>query len=305
MTSFRKKRRPSEVFNMNFSFEMASSRRSCDRTPQISPRTSISSVFAPPSPSIEDSFKRQRIDSSGYELSLTFPFSRPALVARARGRGLGSPATLRRDSASQDPTTSFVRRNVIPTEAHPGQLVDFASPGYDIRFSPPSPLSEYKLRMGTKEYHDYLATSLRRKSFPSGEETTQQQRNEMKMLVRLDKLETEAKEFAANKPSATGRKRACTLERRDRTRRKSAARSTSSGSNASSTTITPATMSSSSTATVGPGTLKRSTSDPSTEKFLGHVRASVEARKLAAANWRNYPVFADEVEKGFLSDAPL
>jgi hypothetical protein len=57
-----------------------------------------------------------------------------------------------------------------------------------------------------------------------------------------------------------------------------------------------------------PCELRRTPSDPSTEAFLTHVRASLEARKRenkTGERWRSYPVFADEVEKGFLDDAPL
>jgi hypothetical protein len=58
----RKKRRPSEIFNMSFSFSTPSRRRPCDRTPNVSPRTSMSSGSSSPSSTSE---KRQRVDSSG------------------------------------------------------------------------------------------------------------------------------------------------------------------------------------------------------------------------------------------------
>jgi len=88
----RRKRRPSEIFNMSFSFATPSRRRPSDRTPQISPRSSISSECAP----TITSEKRQRVDSSG------------------------TNTTLAEDLAS----FPFIHTS---TDAHPGLPVDFSS----------------------------------------------------------------------------------------------------------------------------------------------------------------------------------
>ncbi|CAO2656398.1 Nn.00g052010.m01.CDS01 [Neocucurbitaria sp. VM-36] len=331
----RKKRRPSKIFNVNFSFSAASRRRSCDRTPEISPRTSVSSISVTPTPSIEEPFKRPRIDSSSAETALSVPFGKPTLVTSPKSHELRSlpmtpppppPPPPPRHSVFQVPITtpttktSPPRPTLITTEAppHPGRLVTFTSPSCSS--------SEYKLRIGgTQAYHEYLSTSLRRKSFPSNDGAANRLvKREMQMLARLDRLDVEAREYCASIVSGAGgrggasgadgasgsggaRKRACTLERRDRTRRKSASRSSvgSCSTPVSTTATTPS--STMSTISCSTGKLRRSTSDPCTDAFLAHVRKSVEARKEAASHrggW-TYPVFADEIEKGFLDDAPL
>jgi hypothetical protein len=53
--------------------------------------------------------------------------------------------------------------------------------------------------------------------------------------------------------------------------------------------------------------LKHSSTDPSTAAFLTHIHASLSAREKSKTvhHWQTYPVFVDEADKGFLSDAPL
>lgn len=300
----RKKRRPSEIFNMSFSFNTASQRQPCDHTPQISPRSSMSKAQVTPTVSDEESFKRQRIDSTGSDMTLGFPFGKPTSPKSQRGRDLGSPAMRPRDSSTH--FTPPCSRNNTYTEAHPGELVDFASPCIPPGDS--SFVTEYDLCLYSDAYHDYLATSTRRKSFPTGEWAARRIRDEVQMLARLENLDTEAEEFAPSKiqTASLGRKRACTLERKERTSRKAAPRSCASS--------TAASLSSSSMTdrsfVHGASPLRRSTSDPSTDAFLKHVRASLEARrerqaKIREGAWRDYPVFADESERGFLDDRPL
>ncbi|KAH7401421.1 hypothetical protein BKA66DRAFT_405625, partial [Pyrenochaeta sp. MPI-SDFR-AT-0127] len=246
----RKKRRPGEMFNVNFSFKAASQRRLSDHTPPISPRSSFSSGSNSSSTSIEESLKKQRIDSTSSDAVTGFPFGMPTPEVSSRG-----------------PTTYPSSGLGTAAEAHPGQLVDFASLRHDVHVPVPSPSSEFQLRMGTEEYHDYLSASSRRKSFPTGERATRRVRKEHKILAKLVKADKEA--------------------------------------NRASPTTTTTNSTSTSMSTRGSGGLRRTISDPCAEAFLAHIRASLEARKSAAARWQDYPVFTDELEKGFLDDEPL
>ncbi|EOA89674.1 uncharacterized protein SETTUDRAFT_183049 [Exserohilum turcica Et28A] len=236
----KKRRRPSDLFNINFGFGFSSRRRqSSDDSPHVSPRTSISSPSASPRADLMESFKRQRIDSTGSDMHQ-------------------------------------------PEDPHPGQLVDFSlSPASLALHAPPTPApvpapptmlplpelsTDFNTRPTTDAYDDYLAatttTTHRRNSFPA---------------VDWDNAAATTKELLEIDPKDT-------------------------------TTIT--------TTTVAPlpaqpleaskCELRRTTSDPSTERFLTHIRASLEARRSKSGRtWQTYPVFADEVEKGFLDDAPL
>jgi hypothetical protein len=113
------------------------------------------------------------------------------------------------------------------------------------------------------------------------------------MLHKLEKLETKIEDpFKRFRESA--RKRICTVDRKAKL-----------SATTSPNTIAPTP---SMDAPSVPCELRRTPSDPSTEAFLIHVRASLEARKRenkTGERWRSGPVFADEVEKGFLDDAPL
>lgn len=304
VANVRKKRHPSEIFNKNFSFSAASRRPQADHIPPISPRSSFSSGSNSTDCSIEDSFKRQRIDSSSSDSSMGFPFGRPTAETSSRGRDLGSLAMSSRDSPilSRATTAPFPRPSVA-AEVHPGQLVDFSSPEYDVDLPVPSPLSEYKLWMGSEAYHDYLATTRRRKSFPIGDRATRRVRDESKMLARLDKFHAEDNSAMAGN-DATESERGYMLERKVHTDCASSM-ICSSCSSATSPTGSSTRTTSTSVSTQASGGLRRTASDPSTEAFLAHIRASLEARKLAAAKWQDYPVFADEIEKGFLDDEPL
>jgi hypothetical protein len=116
------------------------------------------------------------------------------------------------------------------------------------------------------------------------------------MLHKLETLETKAEDpFKRFRESA--RKRICTVERKAK-----------SAATTSPDTIAPVPSKDVSSPLNVPCELRRTPSDPSTEAFLIHVRASLEARKRenkTGERWRSYPVFADEVEKGFIDDAPL
>jgi hypothetical protein len=132
--------------------------------------------------------------------------------------------------------------------------------------------------MPSEAYHDYLATTERRKSFPNSERATHRVRQEFNMLDRLEALD-----------EPNSRKRVCpTLERIP---------------SSTAPSLSPTTPTSSLHVVSAP--LRRTVSDPSTEAFLSHVRASLEARRSKAEKWTSYPVFADEQENGFLDDRPL
>jgi hypothetical protein len=272
----KRRRRASQIFNMNFSFSFASRRKSSERSPEVSPRTSISSESGSPRSGMEESSKRQRIDSRATDTE--------SLSVSEKKRTLSTSDT-RCDSTG---------------EVHPGQLVDFTStpvPMAPEPILPPAsthstPASEFELRLSSDAYHDYLATTQRRRSFPAGEWAARRVREEFHMLNKLEKLDADIEDpFKKFRESA---KRQCTMER----------------------TVEPCTRDSTNVikptpiteASKGPCKLHRTPSDPSTEAFLTHVRASLEARRVGnktGERWRSYPVFADEVEKGFLDDAPL
>ncbi|KAF1946409.1 hypothetical protein EJ02DRAFT_418521 [Clathrospora elynae] len=315
----KKKCRPSVVFNMNFSFNIARRRGSSDHSPQVSPRTSISSASIPLPQLTEESFKRQRVDSTGADVAVPIPFRKPALVTSTRGLPVPIPPL----SLSPSPPST-------PCDPHPGQLVDFSHP----QFSSPAsevihardvqhgPWSEYNLRLSNEAYHDYLATSHRRKSFPVGEWAARRVREEFALMAKLEKLDTDAQNFRA------GRKRVYTVDRQERTWRddgppyaeeededkededKEDEDKDKEEEEEEEQGMSPATPKS----VMGMGMemglggvvpLRRSTSDPSTEAFLTHVRASLEKRASKSVQWADYSVFADEIEKGFLDDAPL
>lgn len=283
----RRRRRASQIFNMNFSFGFGSRRKSQDHSPDISPRTSISSASGSPRSEVEQSSKRQRIDSRVSDAEAVFSPNKSIKISGPEN----TPIVLSRCDSTG--------------EVHPGQLVDFTSKPVPIAPEPivipapvrRSPASEFELRLSSDTYHDHLATSQRRKSFPAGEWAPKRVRDEVQMLHKLEKLEkldTKVEDpFKRFRESA--RKRICTVERK-----------TKASATTSSTTTAP--TPSMANASSVPCELRRTPSDPSTEAFLTHVRASLEARKRenkTGERWRSYPVFADEVEKGFLDDAPL
>lgn len=279
----KRRRRASQIFNMNFSFGFGSRRKSQDHSPDISPRTSISSASGSPRSEIEQSSKRQRIDSRATDAEAVFSPEKNIRIP------------------DSDNTAIVLSRCNSTGEVHPGQLVDFTSkpvptmPEPTVAPAPThsSPASEFELRLSSDAYHDYLATSQRRKSFPAGEWAARRVREEFQMLHKLEKLETKIEDpFKRFRESA--RKRICTVDRKAKL-----------SATTSPNTIAPTP---SMDAPSVPCELRRTPSDPSTEAFLIHVRASLEARKRenkTGERWRSGPVFADEVEKGFLDDAPL
>lgn len=288
----KRRRRASQLFNMNFSFGFASRRKSQDHSPDISPRTSISSASGSPRSEMEQSSKRQRIDSRATDAEVVF-----------------SPETTIRIPDSEKPAVvlSPSTRCDSTGEVHPGQLVDFTSTPVPVapeQIETPAPThstpaSEFELRLSSDAYHDYLATSQRRKSFPAGEWAARRVREEFQMLQKLEKIEKlEAPvEDPFKRFRESARKRICTVDRKAK-----------SSETTSTNTVAPVPTLDVSTASNVPCELRRTPSDPSTEAFLTHVRASLEARKRenkTGERWRSYPVFADEVEKGFLDDAPL
>lgn len=284
----KKRPRPSEIFNINFGFGFSSRRRqSSDYSPQVSPRTSISSASGSPRTEMAECFKRQRIDSSGSDAEVT-----------------------RSKSARLEIITPTTTRSQCE-EPHPGQLVDFTQIPPSLPPSPPpapvpamqlpspkqspkllpksNPTNESSLRLTTDAYHEYLATTQRRKSFPAGEWAARRIREEFQILSKLDAGLTREEEIESIDPLDT----------------------TTSATTANANDISLIAPFDTTITTQPPldnsnCELRRTTSDPSTERFLLHIRASLEARRSKSGKmWQSYPVFADEVEKGFLDDAPL
>ncbi|KAI2476030.1 hypothetical protein Ptr902_12498 [Pyrenophora tritici-repentis] len=258
----KKKRRGSEIFNINFGFNFSSRRRSPDYSPQVSPRTSFSFPSGSPREELEDSFKRQRIDSTSEDMDVVFS-------TNIFGAHVDTNTSVQLPSTHCDTTG----------EAHPGQPVDFSTPPPTLvpDWSVPAPIiprgdasSDFKLRLSSDAYHDYLATTQRRKSFPSTEWAAKPVRDEFQMIEKMDKPKPRAN-TVVEQPTTTKVQ----------------------------TPIMEAQP-------LPPCELRRTTSDPCTEAFLTHIRASLEARKTKTGTcWQTYPVFADEFERGFLDDAPL
>jgi hypothetical protein len=280
----KRRRRASQIFNMNFSFGFTSRRKSSDRSAEVSPRTSISSASGSPRSEMQESCKRQRVDSRATDAEAHFASEKSTVMPNTE-----EPVVVLSPSTRCDSTG----------EVHPGQLVDFTSTPAPVApapiVAPPThsnPASEFELRLSSDAYHDYLATTQRRKSFPAGEWAARRVREEFQMLHKLEKLDAKIEDpFKKFRESA---KRLCTVERKAK-----------SSTTASSNIIAPTPVAD---APNGPCELRRTPSDPSTEAFLTHVRASLEARKKeskAGERGRSYSIFADEVEKGFLDDAPL
>jgi hypothetical protein len=291
------KRRPSQVFDMSFSFSAPSRRRACDRTPQISPRTSISS--SRPDEGIPD--KRQRIDSSGthsfkwlgrlvsrssvdhprYDFDPEFHDS-----ACDSDEGVSStrcsPAyrwdTKNVDSfCSQSPESNtcdevdlakypFVHTR---TEAHPGHPVNFSAPTRDDEI----------FGSVSAPYHTYLSESWRRSSMPAPRVCSPKSKSHE------DKNAKESRILGLTSNTAPNRKRACTLERTTRQ------------------TLPPAATSSN--VSMASARTSSSASDPSSERFLSHVRKSLEARAMKKGRMQS--VFRDERETGWfdLGERPL
>jgi hypothetical protein len=170
------------------------------------------------------------------------------------------------------------------------------SPKQSPKLLPKSnPTNESNLRLTTDAYHEYLATTQRRKSFPAGEWAARRIREEFQILSKLDAGLTREEEIESIDPLDTT--------------------TTTTATNAANDISLIAPFDTTATTTITTTQLpiensncelRRTTSDPSTERFLLHIRASLEARRSKSGKmWQTYPVFADEVEKGFLDDAPL
>ncbi|KAI8939415.1 hypothetical protein NX059_003197 [Plenodomus lindquistii] len=259
-----RKHSPGQLFNKNFGFDGASLWAPCDRTPQISPRSSIFKVD-PLSPlSSSAAVERQDVDSKSADTVLDSPHGKTTTPTKS------TPAAPPQEQQSVSATPPPSHHST--SDVHPGNPVDWGHtvPTPTIHtnpftlFPPPTTLPS------------------RRHSFPST--CTPSSHKQNKHLARLTILST------------TVRKRACTLGRQERTSRKVAP---GPGS-------TPATKAVNERDGGEMTTLKRSTSNPSAEAFLKHVRASLERRRMSGGGKRGEnAVFADEAEKGFLGNAPL
>jgi hypothetical protein len=283
----RRRRRPSELWSLPFSFTTPSKRPKCHRTPAISPRGSI--LTSPPTP--QDPPKRPRVDSSGS----------PVQANMLDLKDINSDTLLE----LIDLLPSLVPSTAAP---HPGDPVDFTSPRPSAAplFDTPLP----RRCSDAREYHAFLEDA-RRNSSPT---------RRLCFASDFDHADGEAegkvdgdgegKEMQLNKQSrvlgltsnvsSPIPPRACTLDRSSRPL--SASRSGSSTSETSTSSRRARTSSDG--------------SDASADAFLRHVRASTEARMKARESGGagvevevggDDDVFVDEREKGWLGedDTPL
>jgi hypothetical protein len=278
-----KKRRPSQIFNMNFSFGSPSRRRPSDHTPHISPRSSISSAST--SPPEESIMKRQRIDSSGSDMPFPLLGTKVSPTHNMVGYNLGA--------APEGPANIWgmdtdARLLPLPVEPHPGRPVDFSA-------------SRTYSRLGSQSYHDFLVETARRNSSP------RVLRNRAPDRPKQEQLDKEARILVLDSHCASSRKRTCTVQRTEIDIYHNPLPPLTSTSTSSSSRTPTQSGSNSSTTSRFSNRTTSSMSDPSAEAFLRHVRASREARarKEGSGGKGGNSVFVDEDERGFLSDEPI
>ncbi|KAF2827574.1 hypothetical protein CC86DRAFT_440061 [Ophiobolus disseminans] len=284
-----RRRRPSEVFNMSFSFSAPSRRRSADRTPQISPRTSISSGSSSPTPTPE---KRQRVDSSGANMAIFNLLSHKSATHNTDGYNMGSaprgPANIWGEESLF--CYPFVHTSI---EAHPGRPVNLSDVFVPRRDQTPSPprdpiKSDDKPKPEVDTYHTYLASSQRRNSSPDRDPhpfplSSSRRRNsspnprpspttsdfpDYRSQLHHGQSTKEARILGLASTAVPTRKRAATSTHPDQRPISNLPRYPVSG------------YPSTSLSTSQPRAPER-TSDPSMERFLTHIRASQEARAAA------------------------
>jgi hypothetical protein len=281
----RRRRRPSELWSVPFSFTTPSKRPKCNRTLAISPRGSILTS----QPTTEDPPKRPSVDSS----------ASPAQAAFRDLKDMNSDTLLE---------LIDLLPSLIPSTAdpHPGDPVDFTSPrpSSAALFDTPLP----RLRTDTLEYHAFLeeagrsSSPTRRLCFASdfdhadgegvSEGKTQGKEQQLNKQCRILGLSAYV--------SSPIPPRACTPDRSlSSTRPLSASRSVSTTSTSTSSLKTRTSSSG---------------SDTSADAFLRHVRASREARAVEAMKKTleigvdvggngDDDVFVDERERGWLGEA--
>jgi hypothetical protein len=279
-SKLRQPRRPSEVFNINFSFSASSRRRPSDHTPQISPRTSISSDSGSPTFTSEDCFKRQRVDSSGSSSTTLKPFSSNSPTCdRYQGPGLLTSPSGPSGSWFPEHIKSF-RPVATSADPHPGFLVDFSGAS--------SPAEEAHRKNDEQGYHDYLDEERRQLNSSPDENRIfymdMDVEDDIPPAYREDV--TKQARILGLASNAANIKRASTVHIDTR---KGGAQSSSSSSGGSYRTRSSSTM-----------------SDPSTDKFLTHVRASQAARVLARTlSEGKKGVYANDDTNIWLGDDPL
>jgi hypothetical protein len=268
-----------------------SRRRTADRTPQISPRSSFSSGSGSTKSKSGDSPKRQRTESSESLKTVIYRGGSRSPTHNTHGYNMGPVPTGPANIWGYDDTTTFQSLAVSSTsEAHPGLPVDFSRfpsfPGTDS-FSRDLPSATPQERVdSTKAYHDFVSTVARRNSSSRDSCSTTtasniEALNKESRMLGLDSNCSSRKTTDACPPPPP---------------------SSSTGSSASSAAWS-----------AGESRVTSRTSscvsDPSTEAFLTHVRASQEARMLRKAMQCGLDggnaVFVDEYERGFLGDEPL
>ena len=296
------KRLASEVFNMNFSFAAPSRRRACDRTPEISPRTSFSSGFDLP---INTPDKRQRIDSSDTHLiKWIVPFltrslgdtEKVASVSESQDSSVEDQESLTFSPVPAESSDTEVEIDTwdnanfsnypfvhTRTEAHPGHPVDFSARANEIfgRASVPNEAEP-------DSYHKYLSESRRSKSLPAPR-ICSSPAPETKFHGNRNNKASRVLGFTSK---VLSRKRPCTLENLGRTFSEK-----------------PTIATTSSNASIASSRTDSTTNDPSSKRFLTHVRKSLEVRALKKmqGKGRTESVFVDERETGWftMGETPL
>ncbi|KAF1920431.1 hypothetical protein BDU57DRAFT_534209 [Ampelomyces quisqualis] len=237
--------RSSEIFSKNFSFGTSSRRRPCDHTPPISPRTSMSSDSGSITPTPEEPFKRQRVDPSKPNVD-QIVHSQCSPTHNTSGYNLGpvptGPANIWGIEDISSPRPIATR-----TEAHPGFLVAM---NQDSQRPKPK---------NTDPYHAYLDSSKRPTPWPNIPHTfptTPTSTPTHNQPVPLPK-QPRVLDLA---PNVAPRHRSRTLDAKPPPRQPRAHKGAASVMTRSSSVA----------------------SDPSADRFLAHVRASVEARAAKA-----------------------
>jgi hypothetical protein len=264
-----RKRRCSDLFNKNFSFGPASQSNSSQHSPQVSPRSSISSASS--ISLVGQPAKRQRVDSSNSEIS----HSRSEI---SHSRSAQSPGAIRPDrcrSIYASSTTHSCQHATgdIPlySTPHPGHPVDFTTPQVELYDECGSIIEPESYESSIHD--DCFEPYQRRASFP-------------KAYLRHQIAEEFARRGRLKHEEAR--------DEMERARVIGWASSVASSNDAAQKSSSASSDSSARTSSSG--------ATDSMEAFLRHVRASFEARKRKGLDSM---VFEDDVGRAYASSEPL
>jgi hypothetical protein len=271
----RQQSRASEIFNLSFSFKNPSLRCQWDRTPQISPRTSLSPNSSPSTSIPDETFKRQRVDSSGSSLNIN-PDTPGSALHILQGYNFGHTPTEPVHFWFAD-DMMCLRTVATRTEAHPGFPVDLTGTS--------NVHSASEVKEDAESYHKYLDKD-RRSSSPTDEMRMlfDMEMDEHKPHIQAETLNKEARILGVSS-NIGDCKRSNTLEMKSR---KSLRR--------------PSVNNLGSSSVQGRSTMPKSVS--STDRFLMNVRASQEARASRKKEGHRNS-FVNEDCDDWLGDGPL